>query len=229
MRRLRVELPLDDFVRLKGGGGGFYRALESFVVLQTLRAGPEGATSIVRIRPKDPSVRFETIARMIPGALQLLDREDGTYTCLMKIRPSSEIHRQLGLKRNPGFLVPPLEVENERARITFVGSASDIARFLASLRSRGYRHRVVSISDYRLAPNSPLNALTDQQRRVVCAAYEEGYYDRPRRVSSKALAGRLGLSSSTFVNHRLKAERRLLGAILGQEPSARGGPALLSR
>jgi len=115
-----------------------------------------------------------------------------------------------------------MELVGDTARMTYVGSGADISRLLSHLRRRGIRYRTLSISDLRLSPQSPLNALTDKQRRVVSAAYERGYYDRPRRIGSQALARSLGMSSSNFVNHRLKAERRILAAILNRESS---GPA----
>lgn len=217
VRRIVVEMPVEDFVRLKGGGA-FYQAVESFSVLQVLRAGPGGASSIVQIRPKDPKMGFDDLARLAHRELQLLDTNGDTFTCLMKTGRATSPLRRLGLNLGRGYIVPPIEIGRERARLTYVGNSPEVGRFLHALRRLGLRHRSVSISDLRLSPGSPLTALTDKQVRVVRAAYQEGYYDRPRRVTSKALARRLGLSSSTLVNHRLKAERRILSAVLGQEP-----------
>ncbi len=214
MRRVVVELPREDFVRLKGDSP-FYAALDSLEVLHILSSGPEGATSVVKIRPKDPRVPFEELARLARYPLELLEARDGAFTCVMKFG-KSPLMGLLGAERRRGYLVPPIEL-GERARMTFVGSRSDVSAFLDKLRSRGLHYRTLSISDLRLSPASPLNALTDKQRRVLTAAYRQGYYDRPRRVSTEGLARSLGLSSSTVVNHRLKAERRVLSAILARE------------
>lgn len=222
MRRLLVEIPLDDFVRLKACNS-FYRSVESFVVLQVLRAGPSEVMAIVQIRPNDPQVGFAELTRLVPSKLQLLDQNEGLFTCLMKFGPMSSFYRALGLKLDTGYIMPPLEVEGGRVRMTFVGSSSEVARFFTALGKLKVHHRVVSISDYRLSPHSPLNTLTDKQLRVVRVAYQQGYYDRPRRISSEGLARKLGLSSSTLVNHRLKAERRLLSVMLGQESLAGAG------
>ena len=220
VRRVLVELSKEDFTRLKGGGQ-FYAAIESFSVLQFLHSGPEGTSSIVRIRPKDPRLGFDSLTRLGGPRLQLLDRTDDTFTCLLMAGSTASTLRHMGLYPAGGYLVPPMEMEGDKARLTFVGNGREIGRFLDALRKLGVRHRTVSISDLRISPRSPLTVLTDKQLRVVSAAYQQGYYDRPRRTSSKALAQSLGLSSSTFVNHRLKAERRLLSVVLGQEPLAR--------
>jgi len=219
MRRILIEMPLDDFVRLKGGGP-FYHAIQSFSVVQILRSGPEGVTMIVRIRPKDPTAAFDALARLTHVNMQLIDSSGDVFTCLMKTGRATSPLRRLGKKAGGGYLVPPIEVEGERARLTFVGKSRDIESIMSRLSKHGFHYRTVSISDLRLPATSPLTALTDKQLRVLSAAYEQGYYDRPRRVSSKVLARRLGLSSSTLVNHRLKAERRLLSVVLGQLPLA---------
>jgi len=220
MRRIVLEYPRDDFVRLKGDLP-FYAALASLEVLQFLRAGPGGASMVVHLRPKDPQQKFEQLAKTVPARLQLLESGEGTFTCLMTYEKAPS-HNFLGVKPGQGYLVPPMELVGDTARMTYVGSGADISRLLSHLRRRGIRYRTLSISDLRLSPQSPLNALTDKQRRVVSAAYERGYYDRPRRIGSQALARSLGMSSSNFVNHRLKAERRILAAILNRESS---GPA----
>jgi predicted DNA binding protein len=44
----------------------------------------------------------------------------------------------------------------------------------------------------------------------------------PRRISSRGLAKRLELRSSTLIEHRRKAERRLLAEILGEETAPHG-------
>ncbi len=217
MRRIVVELPREDFVRLKGDIP-FYAALTSLEVQQVLRSGPDGGSSVVLIRPKSPHQSFDQLARLIPSRLQLLESGEGSFTCLMRFG-RTPIGGLLGLKRDRGYFVPPMELVGEKARLTYVGSSADISQLLAALRRGGLPYRTLSISDLRLSPQSPLNALTDKQRRVLTAAYRQGYYDRPRRVSSQGLARSLGLASSTLVNHRLKAERRLLSYILEQ-----GGP-----
>jgi hypothetical protein len=215
MRRIVVSLPREDFIRLKGDLP-FYDAVASLEVLQILRAGPEGASSVVTLRPKDPAAKFSALAELVPARLRLLDAADGAFTCLMQF-PTRSTHGLLGLRPDQGYFIPPIEVVADTARITYVGSSADVARLLTGLRRSGLRFRTLSISDLRLSPQSPLNALTDKQRRVVSAAYARGYYDRPRRVSSRALARSLGMSSSNLVNHRLKAERRLLSVILNRD------------
>jgi hypothetical protein len=56
----------------------------------------------------------------------------------------------------------------------------------------------------------PLDALTDRQQEVIQTAFEMGYYEVPRSVSTQDLAEELELDSSTVAEHLQRAERNLL-------------------
>jgi hypothetical protein len=214
MRRIVVEMSVDDFSRLKGGEN-IYRQVRSLESLSQLRSGPKNTTAVVRLAFKDAGLTPEAFYRGSRVDCQVLDESGGQYTCLLVFRQASMLER-VGLKPSDGYIVPPMEIANDRARVTFVGTSPQVGHFLDRLTAMALHHRTISLTDYRISPSSPLAALTEKQRRVLLAAYNQGYYDRPRRTSSLALAKTLGLSSSTFVDHRLKAERRVLSVVLGQ-------------
>lgn len=214
MRRIVVEMPVDDFSRLKGGEN-IYRNVRTLESINQLRSGPGHSAAIVRLAFKNPALSPEAFFRGSHVDCQVLDESAGTYTCFLVFRQVSALER-VGLKAGDGYIVPPFGISNDKARITFVGSSPQVRKFLDRLNVLSPHHRTISLTDLRISPSSPLAALTDKQRRVLLAAYEQGYYDRPRRTSSEALARALGLSSSTLVDHRLKAERRILSVVLGQ-------------
>jgi HTH DNA binding domain len=226
MRRIVVEMPAEDFLKQRGAEP-IYRMVRTFEVLHQLRSGPDGSSVIIRLSFRDPCLTPESVFGAGGGKVQVLDAADGVFTCFVKLDGRS-LDRCLGLGKRDGYVVPPLGIADNLARITFVGSTHQVGRFLHRLDAKRIRHRTVSLTDLRVSERSPLGVLTDKQRAVLTTAFENGYYDRPRRASSKSLAGSLGLSSSTFVDHRLKAERRILSVVLGQTssrspPSLRGG------
>lgn len=52
--------------------------------------------------------------------------------------------------------------------------------------------------------------LTDRQLEVLETAYENGYFERPRRANATELAAELDISQSTFTEHLVTAQRKLL-------------------
>ncbi|AGN01007.1 Bacterio-opsin activator HTH domain protein [Salinarchaeum sp. Harcht-Bsk1] len=57
---------------------------------------------------------------------------------------------------------------------------------------------------------SVLDRLTDRQREVLHAAFEAGYYERPRRKTGEEIAEELDISPTTFQQHVRAAERKLV-------------------
>jgi predicted DNA binding protein len=123
----------------------------------------------------------------------------------------------LDVSESPPYFSTPFELRDGKAKVAFLGNAKQIKKHLENLerQARG-RYRVVSLTDARFSPNSPLARLTEKQRRVLITAYKLGYYDLPRRIGSEELARKLNLVKSTFVAHRRKAERRLLTEMLSE-------------
>lgn len=59
-----------------------------------------------------------------------------------------------------------------------------------------------------------LSVLIDKQREIIIAAHKYGYYDYPKKITSKKLSERVNISKGTMVEHLRKAEGRLLAEIL---------------
>jgi predicted DNA binding protein len=76
--------------------------------------------------------------------------------------------------------------------LSFVGTPREVRALLALTRNSRVRHKVVRLTDAGLPPSSPLNSLTERQRKVT-SAYELGYYDVPSRINTQELAKRLGI------------------------------------
>jgi PAS domain S-box-containing protein len=56
--------------------------------------------------------------------------------------------------------------------------------------------------------------LTDRQRTAITVAYVSGFYEWNREVSGEELAESMGITRSTFHQHRRAAERKLIGAVV---------------
>ena len=56
--------------------------------------------------------------------------------------------------------------------------------------------------------------LTDRQLEVLELAYERGYFERPKGANATELAAELGVSRSTFTEHLVAAQRKVLEDVL---------------
>lgn len=68
-----------------------------------------------------------------------------------------------------------------------------------------------------------LGELTEKQRKALVTAYDEGYFDQPRRTTAEDCARSIGISQSTFSQHLRVSLRKVLTALLSEgfddEPS----------
>ena len=61
----------------------------------------------------------------------------------------------------------------------------------------------------------PVGDLTDRQRSALLVAYEGGYYDRPRGITTAAIGRALGVGRRTAEEHLRRAEAKVMDAVLG--------------
>jgi DNA-binding CsgD family transcriptional regulator len=218
MRRLVLEIPHLDLA--KSEGKALLKSVKSVEVLHFLRHDPKGFAAISKIELANDETRIEDALRAIRNAhghgaeIQLLERRgERTYTCFMKGK-LQHLPIQFDLKSARAYITTPFELRAGKLRLTALGGVKEVNELARRIERSGIRCRVVSLTDAKFLPDSPLSRLTEKQRKVLMTAYHLGYYDRPRRINSQQLAKRLNLASSTLVVHRQKAERRLLKAIL---------------
>jgi DNA-binding CsgD family transcriptional regulator len=101
------------------------------------------------------------------------------------------------------------DIDERGATLSFTGSQDAIRGTLGEDESAGASPDLRKLGAYD-GRNRPLDALTDRQREVVRTAYDMGYYEVPREVSTGDVAAELDLDPSTVAEHLQRAERNLL-------------------
>jgi predicted DNA binding protein len=104
-----------------------------------------------------------------------------------------------------------------KIRLVVLGGTGELRKLLHQMTGDGMEYKVLSVSDARFEPNSPLSMLTPSQRKTLLTAFDGGYYDLPRRIDSSHIAGKLGLDKSTVAEHLRKAERSVMKQVIGGE------------
>jgi hypothetical protein len=95
------------------------------------------------------------------------------------------------------------------ATVELVGDQRTISETLREYEAAGVSPELAKLGDYE-GTERALDALTERQREVVQVAYEMGFYDVPRQVSTDDVAAELDVDSSTVAEHLQRAERNLL-------------------
>jgi predicted DNA binding protein len=183
----------------------------------------EELAAICRIEPEDTSYDFgDLIAKTVliddnfSGA-QVLEREkSGAYIVFVKHKPIPIDFSFNPLKGDGGYLIST-EIREGKIKMTYLGTVKQIKNILDELEQHGPTYRIVSLTDAKFSLNSPLNSLTEKQRRVLTTAYKLGYYSLPRKINSQQLAKKLNLHKSALVTHRRKAELRLITQVLKEQ------------
>lgn len=93
---------------------------------------------------------------------------------------------------------------------TLVGPQETIRELLSKYESAGAEPELHKAGEYE-GVDDPLGSLTDRQREMAETAYEMGYYEVPREVSTEELAEELGIDCSTVSEGLRRAEKNLLG------------------
>jgi hypothetical protein len=217
MRRLILEVSEKELPKA-GIDTQPFQSIKSLKLLYFLRQGPKEFAAISRIEFKEPSSKAQDL--LASGLLveaQILEKQkNGMCTVFIRGGPSlSSVLNSVGV--DSGYLFLPLEISDDKIKISFLGSKQQVKQFLEKIESRGIRYKVVLLTDADFSLDSPLSQLTEKQRQVLISAYNHGYYDIPRKITSERLAKKLNIVNSTLVEHLRKAERRLLVHILTAE------------
>lgn len=101
------------------------------------------------------------------------------------------------------------EISDEGVTMSLVGSQEAISGTLSEYESEGIRPNLRKLGEYE-GGTQPLDKLTDRQREVIQTAFDMGYYEIPRKVSTEDIAIEMDIDSSTVAEHLQRAERNLL-------------------
>ena len=112
------------------------------------------------------------------------------------------------------FLATPEGTSRSSWKV-LVPRLEDARRLLRSVHTKGGAHpSLVRAGAYRRR-----GGLTGRQERAIRVAFDQGYFDYPRRTSLSAVAARLGVSRSTTLELLRKATTKLAAERFLAEPS----------
>jgi len=112
----------------------------------------------------------------------------------------------LSIQESGAPLELPLTIRGGEAVIELTASRDRLSAFGQQLEAFGLSYTLNRVYDAVETPD----LLTDQQRRLLVTAVEEGYYDTPRECTLTELAGAVDLAKSTASVTLHRAEERVI-------------------
>ena len=186
MRRIVIELTLEELSKLEGNA--IIQKIKTLEIIQFLREDPKEFAVICRIEFTDPDLTMEEFIDDDVIELQMLEHEkSGSYTYFLKSKPTTQLEPHFDPFSPGGYLSVPFEIRDGMARITYLGDGRQIKLFLEQIEKAGIRYKVSSLSSAGFSHDSPLNRLTEKQRRGPGDGLQDGLL-RPAEEGELAAA-----------------------------------------
>jgi predicted DNA binding protein len=210
-----IELELSEAAREERRAT--FEHIHSYEVLEVLKMDYEAALFVDLIEcvtREGVSIRdLPRIGNM--EVLSVIKSEGNRHTCLVKGHEEGETAESYAELDLDLIYTTPSYQSEDRVVLSFIGEQRNLMRFVEMLKGADFG-QITNMTFKRGAYQRKdlLSVLTDKQREVLVAAYNFGYYDLPKGISSVRLAERVSLSKPTMLEHLRKAERRLMAEIM---------------
>jgi predicted DNA binding protein len=211
----KVTVVLDTRSVTAFGPEGFFENIERIEGRQLVRFDPkEGvkvaiADFVMRPGHKPSEIPWPKGARIV----DVIGQDGDRYTCILKVIAEGWMLKLTALFDLDVIYLPNMYADRESIVFSFVSDDDRLRKLVATVKLLGVV-KDVHMSEFALPDTGALSELTEKQREVITKARQLGYYDVPRRATTKQVAEALGISKATAVEHIRKAERRLIEHVL---------------
>jgi hypothetical protein len=213
MRTLTLEI--EPFETVKEEMAEVFAHVRSYSILETLKMDyREGiCIEIMEFALKEGASIHDIRILGNIEILSVLKSIENKHICLIRYTESEEAKEQfqesdLGLIHTIPTIISP-----EKFTISMMGERKNLADFVEMMKGAGIiRKMAFRRAAYQSA--DLLAVLTNKQREVMLAAFQNGYYDYPKKISSKQLCSKVSISKPTLLQHMRKAEGRILNEIM---------------
>jgi predicted DNA binding protein len=214
MRTLTLEI--EPFEAVKEEMAETFAQVRSYSILETLKMDyREGiCIEILELNLKEGSSIHDIKTLDNMEILSVLKSVDNNHTCLIRYTEPEEAKNQfqesdLGLVHTIPTIISP-----EKFTISMMGERKNLSDFIEMMRTNAGTIRKMAFRRAAYQKADILAVLTEKQREVMLAAFQNGYYDYPKKISSRQLCQKVGISKPTLLQHLRKAEGRILKEIM---------------
>lgn len=213
MRRLTIELTPKKTVKERQDP--IFSKIHSYEVLEVLKMDYEERiyVDLIEFNLKEHvSIDdIKSIGNM--EILSVLKSEGNKHTCLVKgYHPGTpkDAYKELDLDL---IYTSPSFISEEKVVISCIGTQENLTKFIDIVKDVG-EIKKMKFKKAKYEKRDLLSVLTDKQRKILTAAYSNGYYDIPKQISSEKLSEKLSISKPTLLEHLRKVEKRIFSEIV---------------
>jgi len=214
MRTLTLEI--EPFEMVKEEMAEIFALVRSYSILETLKMDyQEGiCIEILEFTLKEGvSIHdIRTLGNM--EILSVLKSIDNKHTCLIRYTEPEEAKNQFQESDLGLIHTIPTIISQEKFTISMMGERKNLSDFVEMMRANSGTIRNIAFRRAAYQKADILAVLTEKQREVMLAAFQNGYYDYPKKISSKRLCQKVSISKPTLLQHMRKAEGRILKEIM---------------
>ncbi len=209
MKKMTVRLSADIFDYCKSYG----QIIERFEVISLFNLDGDAHSEVCRFTIRE-GVPVDQIQCNYVSNLIVLQHRGREFTCLVKGTFSDDITKFL--RTYGSKFEPPVVFENDCLMFSMVGDPEDFSTFVKDAKEKGWGLDILSVCEYNPHVSGIFDILTPKQKEILLESYRSGFFEHPRRINAGELAEKMGMHKTTLLEHIHKAEKRLIGHILGQ-------------
>ncbi len=213
MRTLTLEI--EPFETVKEEMAEIFVHVLSYSILETLKTDyQEGiCIEIMEFTLREGVSIYDIRSLGNMELLSVLKSNGNKHTCLIRYKEAEEAKEQFQESDLGLIHTIPTIISLEKFTISMMGERKNLSDFVEMMRNVG---TILRMSFRRAAYQKAdvLAVLTDKQREVMVAAFQNGYYDFPKKISSRQLCQKVSISKPTLLQHMRKAEGRILKEIM---------------
>ncbi|KXB06728.1 hypothetical protein AKJ54_01145 [candidate division MSBL1 archaeon SCGC-AAA382K21] len=191
--------------------------IEEGECFRIIRFGGKRVAGLVRVEMKSERHPSEISKNENFLEFEVLNREGNKYFCVVR-KSFSEIFKELigdpdFFSKQVGddlFLDLPVKFNGGGAQVSLVGTKESINGYLELLENLDIQYKLKSVKDYDEFEGVRDADLTNRQREIISTAFDLGYYDTPREISSEKLAKIFEISQPTLLEHLKKSEEKIM-------------------
>ena len=213
MRKLIIEMKLDE--HLLKNFDFLMDKIESIELLELLKLDFEQRIkmAIAAFNMKEGYTIEDIEMPDYVEIFNVLQKKGNRYICLMKAKYFKNLS-SLAKKFNIDIIWDtPSVLTKDKMIVSVTGNEENLKKILDLFKKIGIVTKISFVKSL-YSEQTLLSCLTEKQKQILIAAKKNGYYSYPRKINSKELSEKIGLSKPTVVQHLRKAEIRLVSNVL---------------